>query len=712
MRRLVLAALLCSVALPAQAGPVVGLVGWVTGGAAAGGFGAITSIFGISLGTTGGLIVGAALRIGASLALSALSQSLSRPRPQAGPPPADRLRNYAQERAPMERVYGRVRKGGPIGFTGFRTAVFQLGAGGSLTAVSRATRYNVILLAAHSVEGLVEWYLDERPTEVNAVGEIATAPMAGYGALRFKNGAWGQPADSVLVASFPEITGAYDFAGLAYALVEARRAEGEVFTDVYPQGIEWNVAPVIDGDNQVYDPRDNTRKYSNNAALIIAREAEHWGRAVDWAEVAVEANVCDELVTNGDGGTQRRWTINTVVSDASSWEEVRDALGAACDAWFYQRPDGAMGFKVGRWIAPTVTLTDRDLLDLAAADSDWGPDVPGEFVVNYVEPSRLWREAPSGAIVVEANDRRHQEEIYTIDSHNQACRIAKVLSRRLRPGFTLRGTVKLVGYDLIGQRFVRITSAAHGRTFDIEITRLERGPDGISFSFEGRTAGASDYTFDAATEEPERPINDAVASDDAVVPLAGLAGAVVTGTGGVAQIEWTWTAPADGSLRQELQIRETAPGSTDWVSIAIGAGASSYVATGLIDGATYAGRIRNRTASGRVSDWTAEVSVVAVANSTPPAALTAFSATAGAAQADLTFTAPNDPVYYATRIFRGPTTDFADASAVHTEFGAAGLADAWSDGPLTAGTYSYWAEAINASGIAGPRSGPQTIIIS
>jgi hypothetical protein len=48
------------------------------------------------------------------------------------------------------------------------------------------------------------------------------------------------------------------------------------------------------------------------------------------------------------------------------------------------------------------------------------------------------------------------------------------------------------------------------------------------------------------------------------------------------------------------------------------------------------------------------------------------------------------------------STDFADAVAVQVEYGAPNVADSWRDTGLAPGVYSYWAQTLNASGVAGP----------
>ncbi len=193
--------------------------------------------------------------------------------------------------------------------------------------------------------------------------------------------------------------------------------------------------------------------------------------------------------------------------------------------------------------------------------------------------------------------------------------------------------------------------------------------------------------------------------------VTGLAGEVVAGTGGVAQIEWTWPQQ-DVSLQQELQMRSLDGGMPDWQSQIAASGQLSLVVAGLTDGATYEAQIRNRTSFGRVSGWSGSVSVLAVANTTAPAALTGFAAAvSGGVNGVLSWTAPNDPNYSAARIWRGTTATFSAAVLVHTEYGAPSLADGWTDSGLTTGTYYYWAAPINGSGVEGTVTGPQSITI-
>lgn len=673
----------------ASAAPVLGFVQGVvaglSGSALLGGtIGAAGFMGGVVASTyIGGTFLG---RLVMTLGINALA----RPRM---PAPQEQMVNLSQPLTFMQRVYGRVRKGGPVMFTGFKDSA----------------RHYAVVIAAHRTKGPVAHWLDTYEVAIDGAGEVTTAPVAGYGNIRTYRGLPGQTVDATLDSAFPEVTSAYDFAQLSYAAIRAKKPSASDMSEVIPNGREWTYAPVWDGADNIYDPRSDTTVWTQNAALILAHEALFHGKTVDWDKVAIEADVADALVSNGDGGTQKRWTLNVTLDDNVTWEQARDSLSRAVDAYFYETALGEVGFLLGRYIEPDITLGARDFLQVTIADKSWGPDVAGEAVIKYAEPLHDYQNATSGAIVEDLGARRLEDELWSIDSHNQACRIAKRQLRRARARYTLQGTVKLIGYELIGKRFVRVTLTDPVLDAVFEIDRLICNSDGVSFMIEAYSVDAEDFAFDALTEEPARPSRSQVASDNTVAAITGLAGEAVTGTGGVAQIEWTWPAQ-DASLTQVLRSRVA--GATQWQEAQTGEGQVSLVITGLIDGANYEAQIRNRATSGRVGEWSSTITVTAIANSVAPTALTAFAVSvSGGTTGAVTFGAPNSPNYAAAHIWRGTTATFASATLVRTEYGAPGLSDGWNDTGLTAGTYYYWAAPINGSGIAGPLSGPISITI-
>ena len=736
-----LAALLLTTALcapaSAHAAPVFGFVSGVF--AALGAYGASGAAVGLAIGgstafgvTVGSFFLGspiarALLSFGISAAVQALQNVPS------VPSPSDRLVNFAQDVTPMVFAVGRTRLGGPLGFTGFTKSVLP-----DMFARDqrKSRRHYAVLLAAHSCKGVVEHWLDEWPVEVNEAGFVTSAPIGIMGRapidpedplggifgpeeivdshcrIRFYTGKAGQTSDPILMGAFDEITASHDFAGLTYAALYAVRPDDRKFSEVYPTSRQWAYAPVIDGLDDIYDPRTGLRGWTDNAALVIASQCERFGKVVDWDEVAEEADVADELVTNRSGAQQRRWTINGTFDSTESWETVRARCQVASDAWFYERVDGSVGFRLGHWIEPTVTLTDRDLLSIRDAEGSAGPDTYGEFALSYVEPSYGYTEVASAPIILGGGGRDTQEG-YLVNSNNQAARLNYRRGLVTRSRNSISVTTRLRGYELIGQRFVRVQSAVLGVDGVFEIQSLSRSADGASFEFEGTLCAEADFDFDAALQEPAKPARASVASDDVIDPLVGLSGTVVSQRGGAASILYEWPEQ-DRSLRPEIQFRSVTAG-IDWQSAILASGATSFAAVGLVDGETYEAQIRNRTSAGRASDWLPEdpISIVAVANTVPPDSVTDLTAIVSGSDVDVSWVAPNDAVYFATRIFRASdSTDFGDAVLVRTEYGIPSSVDGFTDtAPGVGADHSYWAEAINASGVAGPRVGPITISI-
>lgn len=646
----------------------------------------------------GGFVVKTVVAVG----LSALAVALS-PKPGL-PPPAARMVSFAQPVSYAEYVYGRTRKSGPIGFTGF----------------ADSTRYYVPILAAHEIEGVVEHRLDERVVTVSSetdtdASNVETAPIAGYGRVDFFDGGPGQTAHAGLIKYFPQVTAAHDFKGLAGAVIWATRPPQSSFSEIYPGGRQWSYSPVIDGKNDIYDPRDGSTGYSNNAALVAA----DWivnilGREVDWSEVAAEAVVCDEVVTNAEGESQPRWTINGTLSDDQSFEDQRAQIAAACDAFVYERTDGKVGFTVGRWIEPTLTLTADDFMALELSEGQWGAGAPDEVSAVYTEPGNAWRETPSGAWVEvdTAKPVRDEPQLYLINSHNQASRVAKRIAKTKRSRYQLSGTIGMNGYEILGgrdggkaHRFVRVVHDELGLDEYFEIGELAREDVG-TFTLTANSVDAADFDFDAATEEPSRPSYGSVIND----PSIPTPGSFAAGAQGNGSIIFTW-ADQDAGYTQEVRYREQ--GATSWLSQTTADSTDRVQIGGFADGVTIEAQIRNRTAGAGVSSWGPDVPIEAetVLNPTPPGDLIGFTAYEDAGDVVLTFTAPNDQNYFGTRIYRANSSDFAAAAVIHTEYGIPSDGDSHTDPAPGDGSWWYWAEPINSSGVAGTREGPQPIIL-
>jgi len=558
---------------PQAVGFVVGALGGTT--AAVG----TAYAAGVAAGTTfaasaiGGIVINATIGIGLSVVASALQPAPEIPKPSA------RMVSYAQGVAYAEYALGRVRKGGPIGFTGAQGKY----------------RWYVPILAAHAIQGVVQHYLDERVVEFDETGECITAPIGSKAYVEMLLGQPGQTASAALMAAFPgQITAAHDFKGLSGAVVRAKKADPEKFSKIYPRSREWDFTPVIDGLSEVYDPRSDSWGYTNNAALLLAWWlTEVQGREVDWDDVAIEADASDVAMTDRYGATAPKWTINGTLSDDQDYETQRAQLCGACDAFLYEKASGEVGFYVGRWIAPEVTLADDDFEVIEIASGQTGSDAVTEIVPEYIEPENAWREWSAGAWVVDPDgNQTHRDtpQLFMVNWHNQACRIAKRIGATKAAEFQLKATIGPIGYELIGKRFFRVIHAEQGIDEVFEIGKLVLEQTGV-FTLTANSVKESDFDFDSAIEEPERPEVNAAEIEDAseTDAVTGVTAAAM----GFGRVRVTWDEQ-DAIYTQKLRFTRDSDGE---VFLYDASGRTYAEISGLTPGETYSVEVANARTS-------------------------------------------------------------------------------------------------------------------
>ena len=702
-RSIYVAALLCTSALyptPAYAMPPV--VAFVGGLSAALGVGTGAAAIGISSGAAlagfqagaflatglGGLLVNAALGIG----LSYLAQALQ-PKPQA-PAPTQRLANLRQPVQDRTKAYGLTRIGGPVFFW---------------QAIAPKRYYGVILNTGE-IDAVQSRWLDERECTLAGSGFVTNSEYQSGGRSRVEIqeffGAPGQTAPTFLLNNFAEWTSAHKMTGLAGAVVVAENCATEDFSTVYPSGREPVYTALVRG-TKCYDPRTTTTVWTKNAALIIAdwiTSADGLGREVDWGLVAVEANVCDQDILDRSGATINRWELSGAYNFSETREGVRAQMGAACDAYFYETSDGKVGFKVGRYETPTVTITGDHMTSVRVVDGSEGPGVVNAYAVQYTEPSIGYREQECAPIIIDDGQPYEQATIqaYWIPNHNQASRIAKRLLRQQRAQYRLSASLNLHGLRLIGERFFYLNYPELGiENQAFEIGKLSYSDDGLSIEVEATSCVAADFDFVAATEESAPPVSSTI-TDSVTTPSPTniIAAAVAAGSG--AGIYMTWDTPSDTLLNQvRYRTSDTGAGAGDWVEAQVTQGQAYYTTPQLITDTSYDVQVRSQRQSGQTSAWspTTPISLLAKIDAVAPGDVTGVSGTGGAGIADIDWTAPSSANYVGARIYRHTASDFGASALVRTEYGAPSAADTWQDTALAADDYYYWVVAINGSGV-------------
>lgn len=714
MRKLLYAAILLGTTAlypaPAYAmPPVVGLIGGIVtalgapaiGGAIAGAFGGFSAgAFALGWAVAGSALGGLLINAALSLGISALA-NLLRPRPEAPPNPGARMVNMRQPIAYFEHPYGIVRKGGPVNF-------WQAKSG---------RRYYDVILAARQINGIRQWFADETEFTTDANGYAQEGRFRSEGRSRLRVaaflGAAGQIAPALLTDNFPQWTAAHDMAGLAHVVAVAETVKAEDFSVVYPSGREPVIAPVLEG-YLCYDPRDNSQladdpstwKFTTNAARIIAdwiASKDGLYREVDWDQVAIEADVCDEIILDRNGNPVRRWQLSGVYSSADDRDTVRASMGVACDAFFYEDTNGIVGFNVGRFIQPDVMITDDDILSIQYSEGQPGTDVANAFSVEYTEPEIGYREAATSPYVLDVPDEPYEEDslrVYWAPNHNQAVRVSKRLLLVSRAKYKISATLKYHGIRLITKRTFRLRHVEFGNLDQVfEVDKLKRNEDGITWSVEAHSVEASDFSFNPATEEPDKPKRTSLETSSEIPNPTNVTAISQPFAGSVA-IRVDWAPPPRDSLLHQVRYRVASPPG-EWTTLSVPVGQNHQNILGLLDNQTYHVQVRAMSNSGKGSSWVpgTPITVTARVDPNPPGVVASLSAVGDAGVADLSWSAPNSANYFAALIYRGVADDINAATLVGTEYGAPNAADSWQDVGLAAGTYFYWIRSANASGV-------------
>jgi hypothetical protein len=317
-------------------------------------------------------------------------------------------------------------------------------------------------------------------------------------------------ASSQLTSAFPgKWTSAHTFPGMCYVHLTLRGNP-----DVFRSGLP-NIKCLVRG-RKVYDPRNATTAWSDNAALCMLNYHldTTYGLmyalsdvvAADWA---TEANICDEMVmiaidgqVLGDGTTvgvsssgqakkfadyyaaaqplgmvtkvgaqyrQRRYTINGVATvDQEPRAILSDMLAAA--AAVPTRAGGHPAIRCGAYRAPAISLTEKDFrgpirYQARRARRDSVNQVRGR----YMDARAQYQEADFPPVVNATYKTQDGGTDYAADLRLvfvrdmfQAMRLAKIKLEQARQAFALSMPCKLKALDVAVGDSVGVTNSLLG----------------------------------------------------------------------------------------------------------------------------------------------------------------------------------------------------------------------------------------------------------
>ncbi|WP_448674763.1 phage tail tip fiber protein [Enterobacter hormaechei] len=281
----------------------------------------------------------------------------------------------------------------------------------------------------------------------------------------------------------------------------------------FPSGIP-NIK-VEKAGRKVYDPRTGRTEYSNNLALCVLDYYRNYLKVPDadinWDQFQEAANICDETVTNGDGTTEKRYTLNgefDLNENKASILEAMLAAGAGEPTYIA----GKHGILVGAYYGPaTEVITESQL----AGDIEIMPEVSQSERVNtingtFIDPKQTYAEADFPAVsvsewVAEDGVEISQDlKLRFVTSEFQAQRLADIKLKRTRISRTMNLTLNLSGYRYRPGMYVKVNFPSLGIiNVEMRVTDWRFGvQNGVQITLKQETA---DVWGDAIGKPIERP---------------------------------------------------------------------------------------------------------------------------------------------------------------------------------------------------------------
>ena len=538
-----------------------------------------------------------------------------------------------------------------------------------------------------------------------------------------------ETAYSAIASAIPGIwTSSHRGDGIASLGADYRHGRAENLMKDFPNGDpSWSA---VGAWKLVTDPRTDAVSATRNTALqIMDLLTSETGLAQDYATTIApvldhwmgEMDICDEPVPLKAGGTAPRYESFVFRALSEDPVEALKKLLNACDGRLLIDDAGCWRLWVGKYRAPTVFLTEADIVGYDVAGDDEDFDVVNELVPSFKSPAHKWsmvetdpwRNSADAGMRGEVKTTPMDLEAVTLNS--QARRVAKREMSRLLAPIKGRLDCKLSAARAMGHRWIGVDFPELG--FDNVVIEVEEGGQtslqGFSVTIPFVLADPQADEWNAATEEGDGP-----QSEDRLVREA-LDAPVIT------DVEVFEDSAGEGGAGVRLRVTLTGPDRDDlvWAARWRVAGTSSWVEgtfvdidpsggveieTGFVAADELEVEAAYTTGGGSLSPWSeayeidASVSPPAYAVP-PPSDLAASSPSAGTLRVQ--YRDPVSPVAYC--IVRTNTSPTLTGATAEPDEPPAGIYTPRSfDLSRPAGTYYVWVTAYDAADVPSADLGP------
>lgn len=265
--------------------------------------------------------------------------------------------------------------------------------------------------------------------------------------------------------------------------------------------------------------------------------------------------------------TEERYRCDGVYNHDTPPADVIGQLLASFDGWMSQRGDGALVIRAGKYVEPSITLTDEMIVGYSLQHFQDDADAVNELLVSYTDPNAAYQQGDAGAWTDEADiaargvTRSAPFDLPWVPSTSQARRLAKRQMARLTA--ELRGTIttNLAGMNALGQRYLAVQCSENAAIADIviEVTKVAVDLSSMTLAFEFIQASPLIDEWTAAEETPGNEVN--TRPSPAALDAPTIDSHVVVFEGNQARVQLVVTAPL---VDVNWQVRWRRAGDSAW----------------------------------------------------------------------------------------------------------------------------------------------------
>ena len=677
---------------------------------------------GVSHGAIATAIGYGAILVGATAVTAALVDALL---PKSVKGTDGLLTNIKEAAAPADIVYGQVRKGGVITYL-------------ESTGDSNKYLHMFITLAGHEVEEIGDIYINDKKATFGTLllADYVLNATDGTDSDNYQNkilikkftGAAGQNIYTTissdpfitLGANGPNIPSTFMGKGVACLYIRL-----DYDSNVFTQGVPIFTAVIKGKKVKNLAGVEQTYPASANAALVVRDYLlNSYGldtpeSTIDSTSFGVAVTDCDGDVALSAGGTQKRYTIDGVLSTASAIQNNLSALVGTCGGTLFYS-NGKFKLVAGVYSSSVKTLTLDDLrsdigVSTRASRRDNFNSVNGTFVNKDDDYIPADYEPITSTTFLEEDGGLNNPlglDFTLINDHTRAQRLAKLSLYRAREQMSVQAEFSLEAFDLeVGDTVAlplerygwdNIPGMPDGKEFEVVEWGLKTSEDTGDIRVMLTLRETSSAAFDWNAEETALISNNTSLISSQDVPAVTLGSPVAGNTQNsdgtaIPFIDFSWST-ASPEFIDKYDFEWSSDGGTTYNSITTSG--TLYRLSPTETGVTYLYRVTPYNDSGVAGTTVSGATGVAtVADSTTPNSPTGVSVAGGYRTTTVTWTEPTqntdastltDLKYY--RVYRGTTSNPT------TEVGVV-YSNRFTDGGLLDNTtYYYRIKAVDRTG--------------